>query len=142
MTGGQYSPTTKQGDISVTSRFGFPESEFDLAALVKAAGASFVARSTVFHYHNLVKYLKQAITKPGFAFVEVMEPCPSMYGKFNDLGSAPEMIQKIREEVIPLARWKPDSGRIPIGVLCDDNKISYSDAYAEVIRKAGGKDGD
>ncbi|MBU0519481.1 2-oxoacid:ferredoxin oxidoreductase subunit beta [bacterium] len=141
MTGGQYSPTTKQGDKSATSRYGLPEPEFDLAALVKAAGGSFVARSTVFHYHNLVKYLKKGISRSGFSFVEVMEPCPPMYGKFNELGSAPEMIQKIREEVIPLSRWKPDSDRKPIGILCDVDKTSYTDAYDEVIRKAGGKDG-
>ncbi len=141
MTGGQYSPTTRRGDKSVTSRYGLPEKEFDLCALVQAAGASFVARSTVFHYHNLVKYLKKGITNKGFSFVEVMEPCPTMYGKFNDLGGAPEMIERIREEVIPVARWRPDMDKSPIGVLCDKNQIEYTEAYDEVIRKAGGSDG-
>jgi len=142
MTGGQYSPTTPLGDKSATSRYGLPEAPFDLCALVEAAGASFVARSTVFHYHNLVKYLKQGITRGGFSFVEVMEPCPPMYGKFNDLGSAPEMIEKIREEVIPISKWDQDSGKSPIGVLCERDMPEYTENYDDVIRRAGGRLGD
>ncbi len=141
MTGGQYSPTTLQGDKTVTSRYGFPEQPFDLCALTKAAGASYVARSTVFHYHNLVKYLKQGITRGGFSFIEVMEPCPTMYGKFNDLGDAPEMIQRLREEVMPVSKWQEGSDKIPIGVLCERELPEYTKAYEEVIRKAGGKVG-
>ncbi len=141
MTGGQYSPTSQFGDFSATSKYGLPESAFDLCALVQAAGASFVARSTVFHYNNLVKYLKQGITKGGFSFVEVLEPCPTMYGKFNKLGAAPEMIQKIRDEVVPVKRWEPDSDKLPIGILRNIDKKEYTDAYAEVIRKAGGDNG-
>lgn len=142
MTGGQYSPTTKHGDITATSRYGFPENEFDLCELLKAAGASFVARSTVYHYRLLVKYLKKAITLNGFGFIEVLEPCPTMYGKFNDLGEAPEMIQKIRSEVVPLAKWDPKTDKKPIGILCEEQKKEYNQAYDEVIRKAGGYDGD
>jgi 2-oxoglutarate ferredoxin oxidoreductase subunit beta len=141
MTGGQYSPTSQFGDKSVTSRYGLPEPPFDLCALVQAAGASFVARSTVFHYHNLVKYLKRGINKGGFSFIEVMEPCPTMYGKFNDLGSAPEMIQQIRDEVVPVARWEPGSDKFPIGILCEREQQEYTDAYADVIRRAGGENG-
>lgn len=141
MTGGQYSSTSKQGDRSSTSKYGLPEPAFDLCALVKAAGASFVARSTVFHYHNLVKYIKRGITKGGFAFVEVLEPCPTMYGKFNELGNAPEMIQKIREEVVPLSKWDPDSDKLPIGVLCERDQEEYTQAYQKVIQKSGGVGG-
>jgi 2-oxoglutarate ferredoxin oxidoreductase subunit beta len=142
MTGGQYSPTTKFGDKSVTSRYGLPENEFDLCGLVQAAGGSFVSRTTVYHYNHMVKYIKKGITKGGFSFIEVMEPCPTMYGKFNELGSAPDMIEKIREEVIPYAHWTPESDKSPIGVLCDKEKIEYTEAYKDVIRRAGGNDGD
>jgi 2-oxoglutarate ferredoxin oxidoreductase subunit beta len=141
MTGGQYSPTTKTGDKTVTSRYGFPEAPFDLCELVKAAGASYVARSTVSHYHMLVKYLKQGITKGGFSFIEVMEPCPTMYGKFNELGEPPEMIQHICEEVTPVAKWQEGSGKIPVGVLCDRNLPEYTQVYDDLIRRAGGKGG-
>ncbi|TKJ40022.1 2-oxoacid:ferredoxin oxidoreductase subunit beta [candidate division LCP-89 bacterium B3_LCP] len=142
MTGGQYSPTSQFGDRSSTSRYGLPESSFDLSALVQAAGASFVARTTVFHYKNLVKYLKKGINKGGFAFVEVMEPCPTMYGKFNQLGSAGDMVQQIRDEVVPVSRWKPGSDKSPIGILCERDMQEYCRAYDDVIRKAGGFDGD
>lgn len=141
MTGGQYSPTTPWGGFSSTSRYGLPETAFDLCALTQAAGASFVARSTVFHYHNLVKYLKRGISKGGFSFVEVMEPCPAMYGKYNDLGGAPKMIEKIRQEVIPVSKWEPGMDKSPIGVLCEKDQQEYTRAYDEVIRRAGGKSG-
>lgn len=142
MTGGQYSPTTLHGDVTVTSRYGFPEQPFDLCELVKAAGASFVARSTVPNYRMLVKYLKQGIAKGGFSFVEVMESCPTMYGKFNDLGETPEMNQRLQDETIAVQKWTEGCGKIPIGVLCDRDLPEYTQAYNEVIRKAGGKLGD
>ncbi len=142
MTGGQYSPTTRSGDITVTSRYGFPEDEFDLCELVKAAGAPFVARGTVYHYNHMVKHIKKALAKGGFGFIEVLEPCPTMYGKFNNLGGAPQMIQRIREEVVPLAKWEPGSDKLPIGILCETDRVEYNRAYEEVIRKAGGGHGD
>ncbi len=65
MTGGQYSPTTPFGSLSTTSVYGHIEHAFSIAELAVAAGASFVARSTVYHATHLEDMLKLAITKKG-----------------------------------------------------------------------------
>jgi len=49
MTGGQYSPTTPEGDFASTTPYGNIDEPFDICQLALGAGASFVARGTAFH---------------------------------------------------------------------------------------------
>ena len=49
MTGGQSSPTTPLDSRSTTAPYGHIEQPFPICELSMAAGASFVARSTVYH---------------------------------------------------------------------------------------------
>jgi 2-oxoglutarate ferredoxin oxidoreductase subunit beta len=86
MTGGQYSPTTPFGARSTTSVYGHIEHAFSIAELAVTAGASFVARSTVYHAQLLDKLIEQAMAKPGFAVVEVLSNCHIQYGRRNKLG--------------------------------------------------------
>ena len=83
MTGGQVSPTTPMGDFATTAPYGGMENTFDIAGLTIAAGASFVARSTVYHAKVLERLIEKAIRKVGFSLVEIMSPCPTAYGKIN-----------------------------------------------------------
>jgi 2-oxoglutarate ferredoxin oxidoreductase subunit beta len=97
MTGGQAAATTPQGARTVTTPEGSPERPFDLCKLVTGAGATYVARSTVYHTRALIKYLKTALLHKGFAFVDVISPCPTQFGRRNDYKSAKEMIQALRQ---------------------------------------------
>ena len=76
MTGGQVAPTTPLGLQTITTPFGNAENPFDICKLVEGAGASFVARWTTYHPRQIVKTMKRAIQKNGFAFVEVDLPVP------------------------------------------------------------------
>src|SRR5208337_4426801 len=49
MTGGQYSPLSGYGMAATTAPYGNIDHDFDVAHLAKAAGASFVARTTTYH---------------------------------------------------------------------------------------------
>src|SRR5512137_3015274 len=49
MTGGQYSPTTPYGATATTALYGNIEQAFSIAELAAMAGASMVARGTVYH---------------------------------------------------------------------------------------------
>ena len=53
MTSGQSSPTTPQGMIATTAKYGSIEPTFDTCNLAKAAGATFVARGTAYHCQEL-----------------------------------------------------------------------------------------
>ena len=56
MTGGQYSPATPTGSISTTSSYGNIDQPFDISKMAEVAGAGFVARSTVYHVAEVVRF--------------------------------------------------------------------------------------
>jgi 2-oxoglutarate ferredoxin oxidoreductase subunit beta len=104
MTGGQVTPTTPRGARTMTTPEGNPDRPFDLAALVVAAGASYVARYSVYHVRQLVRAIKRALEHPGFGFVECLSTCPVQFGRRNELSSPAEMLRYFRENTVPLAR--------------------------------------
>ncbi len=83
MTGGQTASTTPLGARTTTDPQGNVYPPFDLAALVLAAGARFVARWPVSRPRALIESLKKAIQTEGFTFVEALSPCPTQFGRRN-----------------------------------------------------------
>ncbi len=141
MTGGQYSPTTPHGARGSTCRAGNIENPFNISSLVEAAGASFVARTTSYHVMQLQDLIKKAIRHRGFAVVEVITHCPTLYGRLNKVGNAPEMLKWQREVAIPkskAAKLSPEEleGKIITGVLVEKELPEYCDLYEEIIRQA------
>jgi 2-oxoglutarate/2-oxoacid ferredoxin oxidoreductase subunit beta len=104
MTGGQVTPTTPHGARTMTTPNGNPDQPFDLAPLVAAAGASYVARYSVYHVRQLVRALKAALVHPGFSFVECLSTCPVQYGRRNDLRTPADMLTYFHEHCVTLAR--------------------------------------
>ncbi|MBI4833506.1 MAG: 2-oxoacid:ferredoxin oxidoreductase subunit beta [Planctomycetes bacterium] len=102
MTGGQFASTTPLGSRTVTTPKGSSEPPFDLMKLVIGAGATYAARATVWHYKDLLKYIKTAIVhslepkKGGFAFVDAVTYCHSQYGRRNNYASSVEMLRDLR----------------------------------------------
>ena len=76
MTGGQVAPTTPKGARSATTAEGNPYPPFDLCKLVKAAGATYVARGSVLQPYQLMDQIGKALQTPAFSFVEVSARAP------------------------------------------------------------------
>lgn len=94
MTGGQVGATTPLGGCTSTTPEGNLEPPFDLVRLVLAAGAQFAERFWLYpNPRKLVKGLKKALEFKGFSFVEVLSPCPTYFGKMNNL-SAVDMLKE------------------------------------------------
>jgi len=93
MTGGQVTPTTPIDAIASTTPFGNFEDPFNLPYLADCAGSVYVARWTTFHVRQVIKSMKEAIQKKGFSFIEIISPCPTLYGRRNRLGDGLEMMQ-------------------------------------------------
>ena len=55
---------------------------------MKAAGATYVARWTSLHVRRLKDSIKEALTRKGLRFIEVLTPCPTGFGKRNKMGTA------------------------------------------------------
>jgi 2-oxoglutarate/2-oxoacid ferredoxin oxidoreductase subunit beta len=133
MTGGQSAPTTAAGAVTTTTPAGMSERSFDACVLARAAGASFVARGLSSSPLALDDVLRRAIRHRGFSFVEVLSDCPEYFGRYNDEGRGPEMLQAQRSRVewvaAPLALKpfvqglaSPVVAALPTGVLHEDER--------------------
>ena len=141
MTGGQYSPTTPFGSKSTTSVYGHIEHAFSIAELAVTAGASFVARSTVYHADLIDRLIEQAVNKRGFAVVEVISNCHVQYGRRNKLGGAVDMLSTFKEQAVTVSRaakMSPEelAGKITIGVLADREIPISTEEYVKVREQA------
>ncbi|MHA1943211.1 MAG: thiamine pyrophosphate-dependent enzyme [Candidatus Thorarchaeota archaeon] len=133
MTGGQVSPTTFTGDRTTTTPYGNPERPFDLARLVAAAGANYVARWTTAHPIQAARSMRTAIERRGFSFVEMISQCPTAYGRRTQAGSPPEMIQwfkklPVRKKGEPIDQRVPTKDGMDLGVFADRNEIPSTEA--------------
>ncbi len=141
MTGGQYSPTTPYGSKSTTSVYGHVEHAFSIAELAATAGASFVARSTVYHATHMEEMLKKGIEKRGFSVIEIISNCHVQHGRRNKLGGAVEMINGFKERSVTVEKSKKMSsdeleGKITIGVLADVEKPVSTEEYQRIVEEA------
>lgn len=141
MTGGQHSPTTPWGIKSATTPYGHIEEQFPIAELAAAAGASYVARSTVYHVQELERYLAQAIAKEGFALVEAVTYCHTTLGRINRWGTAADMMRQLKEQSVSLRQAEDMTedekrGKIVRGVFADRDTIEYTKLYDKIIERA------
>jgi 2-oxoglutarate ferredoxin oxidoreductase subunit beta len=141
MTGGQYSPTTPTGVRAATAPYGHIEQPFSIAKLAIAAGAAFVARSTVSRVRELEKYISRAIVKEGFAVVEAVSYCHTTLGRLNRWGTASDMMRRLQERSVSLKQAEEMSeeekiGKIVHGVFVDRDIPEYTRLYDQVIERA------
>jgi 2-oxoglutarate ferredoxin oxidoreductase subunit beta len=77
LTKGQVSPTSPTGMKTGSSPLGSMELPVNPLALMVAYGATFIARGYSGDPKSLKDLYVQAIQHPGFAFVDVLSPCPT-----------------------------------------------------------------
>jgi 2-oxoglutarate ferredoxin oxidoreductase subunit beta len=143
MTSGQYSPMTPKGAFATTAPYGNIDRSFDLCKLGQSAGATYVARGTVYHVPQLIKLIEKALKHKGFSVIDVVDICPTYFGRRNKMGSPVAMMEKVREMSITArtaAKLSPEelSGRIVIGEFYEEQAPEYTEEYAKVIEKAQG----
>src|SRR5512138_2728367 len=100
MTGGQLAPTTPSQARTSTSPTGNRDHPFNLAYLAAASGASYVARWTTLHVRRLQRSIREALLKPGFSFVEIISPCPTLYGRLNKQRTGLDQMQYYKDNSI------------------------------------------
>jgi 2-oxoglutarate ferredoxin oxidoreductase subunit beta len=139
MTGGQYSPTTPLKEHASTAPYGMVEHPFDLCKLVQGAGATFVARTTVYHVTQMVSFIQRAILHRGFAVVEVESLCPTYFGKRNQRGDPVEMLKWQRDHAVPLEKARRMNsaellGKIITGIFVEEKKGEYVRDYYRLVK--------
>ena len=137
MTGGQTAPTTPEDAITATSPYGTFEPSFNLVALAEAAGASYVARWTTYHVKQLARTMQEVLSRRGFAFIEIISPCPTLYQRRNKLGDGLDTM-KYYKEASKVRNGAPTSevglakqGEIIVGKFIDRQRPDYYDMLRE-----------
>ena len=105
------------------------------------AGASLVARGTVYHARQLDDLIEGAIRKRGFGVVEVISHCPTQYGKKNGMGGPVEMLQWQKDSAVRVEKAVEMSeedlrGKFTIGTLVDRDLPIYVREYRKVREAA------
>jgi len=85
LTKGQASPTSQEGFVTKAQPHGVYAAPFNPLAIAVALQAGFVARGFVGLEDQLVDLMKQAMAHPGFALVDILQPCVS-FNKVNTFG--------------------------------------------------------
>ncbi len=144
MTGGQLTPTTPEEAIASTMPYGNFEHPFNLPYLAESCGAVYVARWTTYHVTQIKKSMKEALLKKGFSFIEIISPCPTLYGRRNRIGDSLDEMKtyKTRSQIKNGADTKSVDlgmgGPIVVGKFVDRERITYQDAMeAFYTRKLG-----
>lgn len=141
MTGGQHSPTTPYGSYTATASFGHIEHAFSIAELAVTAGASFVARGTVYHGQLLEELIVKSILKHEFGVVEILSNCHIQFGRRNEMGDPVSMMKWLRDNAVSVEKAskmtkKSLEGKSTIGVLTDLKKPVYTEEYQKIREKS------
>ncbi len=135
MTSGQVSPMTPHSAYSSTSPYGNIEHSFDLVGMLKSAGATYIARGTVYHYPLAEKLIVSAIEHKGFSFVEILFQCPTYFGRFNKVPEPADMLREFKENGVKYVPGKDKplaENQFYIGELYrDESKVEY----VELLKK-------
>lgn len=139
MTGGQAGPTTQEGARTSTTPYGSIEQSFNLPQLLAAAGATYVARWTVLDMGRLRRSMVEALLHRGFAFIEIVSPCPVYYGRRNRLGEAVDELRYYRENTVVDNTAAVEEieillgGQVTVGKFVDTTRPTYAELLREKL---------
>lgn len=141
LTKGQASPTTDIGqvtDVQVTGNQNRPLNPM-LTAL--AAGAGFVARGFIGDREQLTDLMKAAIRHPGYALVDIFQPCVS-FNKVNTFAYYSKRVYRLGPDHDPsdfaaALRVAGEFGdRVPTGILYQEQRPTFHQRHP--VLSAGG----
>ncbi len=123
--------------VHQTCVYGNPERGVNICALAEVAGANYVARTTPYHVWEMKTNIKEALTKKGFSVVEVYSPCPTNFGRHNDMKTAADMLHWLRDKALPVDEFnrrppQEREGFFPIGKMVDRNEPDFNERYDQI----------
>lgn len=126
MTKGQPSPTTDPRWDSAIAPGGTGVSPFHPLVIALAAGASFIARAFSGDPNGTARILTDAITHPGFSFVQILSPCVTFRPDQKEWKHAvrPAPVAATDDAARAARRLMTDDG-FNIGVLYADRRAPY-----------------
>ena len=138
MAVGQFSPLSGSGIKATTAPFSTIDYSFDVVELAKAAGATFVARTTSYHVQQITDIIKKAILHEGFSVVEVLSQCPTYFGRKNKAGDAVDMVKWFKKHTTPIgSKAKQENAElIERGIFAQIERPEYCNEYDKIVERA------
>ena len=81
------------------------------------------------------------MVKPGFSFVEVISPCPTLYGRMNKESKGLDTLHSYQERSVVRDGADPKdvdiemTGPIVVGKFVDIERPTFSDLYQRLLQK-------
>jgi 2-oxoglutarate ferredoxin oxidoreductase subunit beta len=144
MTGGQTAPTTPADVITSTNPYGTFDPTFNLPHLMEAAGAVYVARWTTYHVRQITRSIQEVFAKPGFSFIEILSPCPTLYQRRNRMGDGLDTMKfykeksKVRNGCPTSEVGLTKSGEIIVGKFVDRERPDFRQMMREQMQHSLG----
>ncbi len=137
MTGGQVSPTTPFGVVTTTTPYTNAEYPMNIAELVAAAGANYVARWTTFHIRQLIRAMKEALQTKGFALIEIISQCPVSHGRRVGLRDGVAYMKYFKDRSLTVAKAGGMTeaeleGRIVVGKLIERSRVELTESLRRI----------
>ncbi len=85
--------------------------------------------------------MEEALKKKGFSVVEVVSPCPTHFGRYNEMKGTPDMLRWLRDRAIGIDEYRriPEEkrkDRLPIGTLVSRDFPDFNTQYDLVKARA------
>ncbi len=135
LTKGQYSPTSEQGSLTVTSPEGSVELGFNPLAVAIAAGASFVARGYVGDLKHLTSLIVRGVQHKGYALIDILQPCVT-FNRVNTYEFYNERVYRLEEtdhdphdRLAAFRRAFEWGERIPIGLFYEEERPTHEESF-------------
>ncbi len=138
LTKGQASPTSEEGFVTKAQPHGVYARPFNPLAVAVALQANFVARAFAGLEDHLVEMIKQAIAHPGFALVDILQPCVS-FNKVNTFAWYKKRCYLLDDSHDPsdwaaaMVKAQEWGDRIPLGVIYRNNRLPF-EAHFDCLR--------
>ncbi|MBI4667441.1 MAG: 2-oxoacid:ferredoxin oxidoreductase subunit beta [Nitrospinae bacterium] len=145
LTKGQMSPTSPLGMVTSTTPYGVPDNPLNPLSFCLTYGATFVAQAYSSQGKVLTDLITKAIKHKGFAFIDVVSPCPT-FNKVNTFDSYKGHVEDVPADhdvtdvnaAIKLANQSRAEGKVLTGVFYQVEKPTLLDRLGEIRKKAGG----
>lgn len=141
LTTGQVAPTAQKGFKSKSTPFGSAEEPINPLALSLVSGATFVAQSFAGNPNHLVEMIKQAIVHPGFALLNILQPCVS-FNKTNTYQYYQQktylLSQNYDKSNFTLALQKAlelKEEKFPLGIIYQTRKPTFTEELPQLEEK-------
>ncbi len=150
LTKNQISPTSREGLYGSLTPYGSIDRPLNPIATMLSYGATFVAQTYAGNLKHMTEMIKQAIQHKGFAFVNIISPCPTFNrvdtfkyykGKVKDIneeGHDPSDYKQALERAFhDLDHYYDPNAPVPIGIFYRSEEKTYHDRVEEVRERYG-----